>query len=403
MNLNELTGQLLRSEAVRGNVPGFGVVSERPGLDVTSSFGRLIQVVQNEGRTRAVLSSAFWQVVSLSDFFNRFLKALGRGDPVCEGGRMILTMHDDGSNNRYDLLMLLPNFPPEQSQSFPLAPLLREFDTKYSDFAEATSHWFEYRFQELKSLRESDSLTGDDFAGQAVLLDALSPGKDGLVAELLQNQDFSIMVAPMPETILTNKFGSPAWGVSLSQTSPVISTAGVATTDRQGTSGVTACLHGVVEDPKDLVKMFNAHGASFVIGKQVFVDGHPGVVRTADLITDSCFIEMDPSVLTTAMVTNGPLTNKSPSRSEAVRFDGFSSKQQKTFVTEVDLPIPFVSAGEQAKIYTQPVTNPGDSGSALVNDFDYVLGFSHRRTGLGQPIEFSEWIWAQSVYIALGL
>jgi hypothetical protein len=312
-------------------------------------------------------------------------------------------MHGDGSENRYDLLLLVPNLSLEHSQSFPLYPLLRDFNAKYSDFSEAASHWFEYRFKDLGNLRETHFLSGSDLAGQVMLLDALSPGKESLVSELLLSQHFSIMVAPMPKTILTNKIGSPAWGVAMSQTSSSISTAGVATTDRQGISGVTACLHGVVDDPDGLVQMYNAHGSSFVIGKQIYVDGHVGVVRKADLITDSCFIELDPSVLSTAMVTKGPLTNKSPSRKEAVRFDGFSSKLQKTFVTEVDLPIPFVSAGEQAKVYTQPVTNPGDSGSALVNDADYVLGFSHRRTGLAEPIEFSEWIWAHAVYIALGL
>lgn len=107
MNLNDLTRHLLHSEVKAAGAAGGGSVfhaDRRPGLDVTPTFGRLIQVVQNEGRTRAVLSSAFWQVVSLSDFFRQFLKSLGTGDPLCEGGRLILTMHDDGSKSRYDLL-----------------------------------------------------------------------------------------------------------------------------------------------------------------------------------------------------------------------------------------------------------------------------------------------------------
>ena len=34
-----------------------------------------------------------------------------------------------------------------------------------------------------------------------------------------------------------------------------------------------------------LVKMFNAHGASFVIGKQVYVDGHPGEAAMGGTLT----------------------------------------------------------------------------------------------------------------------
>jgi len=38
-----------------------------------------------------------------------------------------------------------------------------------------------------------------------------------------------------------------------------------------------------------------------------------------------------------------------------------------------------------------------------MDGIDNVLGFSFFRTGFGEEVEFSAWIWAESVYEALDL
>ncbi|HEY8186652.1 MAG TPA: hypothetical protein VIF64_11310 [Pyrinomonadaceae bacterium] len=404
MNLNELTGKLLSSERRHAvGTPGVSFEILLPGMDYTQSFKALREIIGNESRTRAVLSGIFWQVISSSESFRRFMNQAGVGNPIEEGGRLILTMHLDGNQRRYDLLVLSPRVQPEESRSVPLTQLLQTGEVTLKDIPEATSRWLDYRFHELNSLQKDDSFTADAFVGQEMLLKNLAESGSSMVEDLISHQEFSVMFAPMPATIPTNKVGSPAWGVALTRDAPAISTAGVATLDREGRFGVTASLHGVVAEPEAIYDMWNDRGAACVVGEKIYVGREEGVIRRADLITDSCFIEMDPSVLLNATATKGPLMNKSPYRKEPVTFDGLSSRKQSTFITEVDIGIPLVSRGEQAKVYTQPVTNPGDSGSALVNNDDYVLGFSHRRTGLGEAIEFAEWIWAHSVYTALQL
>ena len=57
----------------------------------------------------------------------------------------------------------------------------------------------------------------------------------------------------------------------------------------------------------------------------------------------------------------------------------------------------------QSTIETPAVVNRGDSGCALLDRDDKVLGFAFRRTGYGAAIEFADWIWAANAMAALEL
>ena len=71
----------------------------------------------------------------------------------------------------------------------------------------------------------------------------------------------------------------------------------------------------------------------------------------------------------------------------------------------VDFGVPFPMPGRQLCVQTKAVTNYGDSGSALLNDDDRLVGFAFQRTAYGgrATVEFSDWIWAASVLNELGL
>lgn len=409
MNLNELANKLVRDEPhdafpiTRGG-PGVSVGGVYPGLDYTRGFLDLYPVIGNEGRTRVVLSAAFWQVLTSTEIFQSLLKQLGLQDPLCDGGRLILSIHGNDDEPRYDLLILSPHLPADQMRSLPLERLLHSFSFIPGDFTRASEQWINSRYKELNTSRQENLLTEGTYKRQTLLLEALTPRR-GLrfVEELIQAQRFSLLLAPMPKMVPTNAVVSPAWGIGLGMGTAAISTAGVFTTDRQGRFGVTACLHGVVASPDTIYDMFNAQGAAAFVDKTVYVDNQPGIIRSVDLITDSCFIELDPQQVPNSQSNQGPLKDKPPYRREPVMFEGLTSSKQNTVITDIDVSIPLVGRGEQAKVYTPAVTNPGDSGAALVNKDGYVLGFNHRRTGLGESIEFAEWIWAQSVYNALRL
>lgn len=179
---------------------------------------------------------------------------------------------------------------------------------------------------------------------------------------------------------------SPALGVSLQAGGGPLSTAGMVATDSEGRQGVTTALHAV-----------QGHRNG------VFVRGTPGNIRVVDTITDSCFIEIANARLPRVRTCQGPLTGLTPRRWEEVWFDGVTSGKTTTYVEGWTLELPFCGPGIQSRIITPAVTDPGDSGAALVSSDGHILGFALYRTGFNARSPHSAWIWADSVFSALHL
>jgi hypothetical protein len=203
-----------------------------------------------------------------------------------------------------------------------------------------------------------------------------------LAIEALEASPFAIIVMPAPETVLT-KLPSHCCSVT-DVAGTMLSTAGVVALDTGGRIGVTAAYHAVLDAP------------------QVEVGGILGYVRVSDLVTDSCFIEVLPPQVGTKGL-NGPMQNMLPRGNQRASFEGSTSGMTTTRITAWSLELPNVLQNTQGKLYTSLCTNPGDSGAALVTDDDYVVGFAYEMSGPNSPIEFSSWIWADSVYKALHL
>lgn len=52
----------------------------------------------------------------------------------------------------------------------------------------------------------------------------------------------------------------------------------------------------------------------------------------------------------------------------------------------------------QRTFWTQPATDIGDSGAPLLDNDGTVLGFSFSRSGIYDNPQYSNWIWADSVF-----
>jgi hypothetical protein len=131
-----------------------------------------------------------------------------------------------------------------------------------------------------------------------------------------------------------------------------------------------------------------------------------GVVAEEDLMTDSVFITVAGGIpLTTVRGAKGWLQGVTPRLDDDAEFDGATSGRTiKTAVSGADPGVTTYSEFRQARVYTPPVTNPGDSGAALVEtSSDRIMGFAHERTAPGARIEWSSWIWADSVFKALNI
>jgi len=95
----------------------------------------------------------------------------------------------------------------------------------------------------------------------------------------------------------------------------------------------------------------------------------------------------------------GPL-KKMPRLNAPAFFDGALSGPTPTLITANDLAIMDPQPEEMCKVYTEPATVPGDSGAALIDEDDYIVGFAHTRSGYGSRAKFSTWVWAEQVYMA---
>jgi len=52
------------------------------------------------------------------------------------------------------------------------------------------------------------------------------------------------------------------------------------------------------------------------------------------------------------------------------------------------------------RVYTEADTAKGDSGAALIDEDDHIVGFAYGRSPIDSPAQYSSWVWAEQVYMA---
>jgi hypothetical protein len=198
-----------------------------------------------------------------------------------------------------------------------------------------------------------------------------------------------VVVARHPEM---EPVGCPSPALEVQCTPPgkplELSSVGLFCRDSDDVVGVTACHHGTGP-----------------VGTPVTIGGLPSTVKHADIIQDIVFIPLPDgyAMPNYARGLSGPRNNRPPFQGEPVQFEGRTTGHTTTMVSSHSPGLLWLDPLSQNKVQTPAAVNRGDSGSALVDDDDHVLGFAFRRTKFGQPLEFAEWIWAANAMAALGL
>jgi hypothetical protein len=206
-----------------------------------------------------------------------------------------------------------------------------------------------------------------------------------------------VLTARLPELELTQlpnaavAVPTPAMGVSASLVAPVTATAGIYATNASGVFGVTAPYHAL------------AATGSVAVGATVMIGSMAGVVQSADQISDSCFVSQPTGGARHGRATKGLLGTVTPRMNQPADFEGVTSGSVKTTILGWSPDLPFTHPFSQLKVYTSPDTNRGDSGAALLDSDGYLIGFAFYRTSLVGALQYSAWIWAESVYQAHGL
>jgi len=218
-------------------------------------------------------------------------------------------------------------------------------------------------------------------ARMLVILDSI--GMEG-IAELLWVVQPEVVLSRRPKMVLLS---APSPHLAISSGGKV-STAGIVCFDDAGDLGVTACFHGTGP-----------------VGTPVTVAGVAGVVKHADPVQDIVFIPMPHGWVKPPLYgLGGGRSTRAPSEAEPVSFEGAGSGARvSTRVKSHDAGILRKRHTMQLKVQTPADTNTGDSGSALVDDNDHVIGFGFERTAPGDFPELTDWIWAANALDALGL
>jgi hypothetical protein len=328
----------------------------------------------------SLLATVFWQIFLESPSYRRLLEKAGVAPQAIAQSERFVVSHGDESAPRYDLVILTPAPAGTQPRAIGVP----------GDLVIPAEDWERWK-QRIQGVRGGHDQPLDrpgappayaQFLEFAANIDA------DFLRESLELKPFGIVVIPAPATELT-AIPIPAWGVSCSPGARPTSTAGVIATNDRGECGVTVALHALARSPADVVP-----GVT-----QVMVQDRPGTVRSVDPITDSAFVDLGPCTAISVQPVK-PLTGVSPRAHEQVTFEGLVSRRRTAVVTGWSPDLPLVLPFNQLKVLTTAVTEPGDSGAALVDNENHVIGFAFYRTGLGQDTEFSAWIWADSVYRA---
>jgi hypothetical protein len=349
-------------------------VGSAGGQDLSSAGPRsasLSALIANGHITTQLVSTFLWQSY-IGGPAAKWNEPTGRTDAVSSSPIVYIVRHGRGWP-RHDLLVFDPQLPHDKViqgyvdvSSAELHNGWRNFSERYKITNDSIPRWLSGL-----SLQEVPEIAVEAMTAQRHFFIAMHPPR--LVWTSTSDQAFP-------------KVASPALAVSNRAQGKSIATAGVIAVDEQGRDGVTTALHA--------------------LGRQrsgVFVKGVPGNVRSRDVITDSCFIELEHSRLPPCGTCRGPMTGVTPGRGEEAWFDGITSGRVTTHVDGWTPELPWPTPGVQSRIITPVVTVGGDSGAALVSEAGDVIGFALNRTGFNSKSPHSAWIWAESVFSALHL
>ncbi len=342
---------------------------------------RLYKIVRSETHTDPLIATLFWQIVIHTPSYVRTLQRAGASPESVRRAETIVVSHGEGFSPRYDLVVFDPAYGKSKPTGLPM-------EVPREELVEGWKRWQNRRIAQRKNF----NLSNADSDSEMRFIQLVENVDAQLAIEAAKAKPFGILVT-RPPVIRHTSVPSPPWGVASSAGGKPTSTAGTTARDSQGRTGVTIAFHAIRD----------THATVSSAVTDVEINGITGTIQGTDWMSDSCFVEM-PLVASVDQHRGkrGPLSGVSPRSSEHVQFEGITSGLRSAKVTGWNADIPFVHPDSQLKVITTAVTEPGDSGAALVNGDDHILGFSFIRTGLAvdpaTELEFSAWIWADSVY-----
>jgi hypothetical protein len=340
-----------------------------PAAVPLASLGRASSLIAQSlpaGAADSFLAGIFWWVFTKSPAYLDAIRRLGARDDA----RPVVVRHAHGT--RFNLLLLDPQRADDDSAAIQLDPEVTTLKMAAPD---------------VSRVRLSNVL------GKADLADAVGP--DTLLVsarELAASAQFSVAVVAAPEEIPTCAV-TPSVGMLErgSGDKPVATLGAFFSEDdpvRADTCIATSVDHAV----------FNSWDDEFTVG------GGSVEILARHHETDSCLLRVSSAVLAGRQCVGlkGPLLSV-PRKFDPATFDGAKSGLQKVAFLDWDPAIVDPDPGEVVRVYTEARTQGGDSGAALIDGDDFIVGFARGTTGYKAKVHYSYWTYALTVYLAHNL
>jgi len=314
----------------------------------------LARQVGDNAVAESLIAGCFWWTYSRTSDYRQTVIRLGI---PAQSLRRLLVSHAGGT--RTNLLLLSPDH-----RAIPQAVRIRPDPAALRAAATTAGQ------NSARTLR-------DRLADWDVVVDnaTLSAAMD----EVASRHSFSVVAAELPQEELTAA-PTPAIPVQVGEHA-VKATIGVLIADGRGGYRATTALHALVDDPQNVR-----------VGR-----GKCSLI-SSDVVTDSCLLRLTRSPNGVRFFGAGGLLCRSmPTQYSHAEFDGARSGRKRTMILGADLEYLDPSPHLATKVQTGPDTLPGDSGSALIDGNDRIVGFASSRSSLGSGYAFASWVCAEQV------
>ena len=199
------------------------------------------------------------------------------------------------------------------------------------------------------------------------------------------------IVMPRAPRILTARVPVPAQSVQVGIDTATLGVCG----RRHGTDVATSVEHAV-------------DGSATVT-----IQGTSCPVVETNFALDAVAIDVSALPALPSAPVHGPLAGMPPQAGATHRFIGATSGPVDDVVIAWDASIPWLAPGlgVPSHVYTGACTLPGDSGAALVDGSDRVVGFARFTAPLAHPYStqrspnsgMAGWVWAETVFHCLSI
>jgi hypothetical protein len=333
-------------------------VRPQPSLSSAGLMSRTVAASISRHDVEPLLACLFWSRFIRSTSYRQIVTRLTASSQA----NMIVVGHADAT--RYDLLLLDSEYRGEPQG----LPIVR---------ANSAIRDAPLDPQMVRRVLRRIGQTGD-----------LTPGVvSESIDEVAQHREFGVAIAKAPEQIPTFAV-SPAIAVKNDRRESV-ATIGVIIPRSSGRMVATTADHAV----EDMAQYLTVGGLRLVV-----LGRHPA--------SDSCLLALPESISIDNLKQfgkAGPLRGIPPTTYTIAKFDGAASGPTSSVITAFDPSIIDPQPGEMSKVYTGPDTAPGDSGAALIDLNDHIIGFAYRRSRYDAQLQFSVWVSAEQVCMAHGL